>query len=113
MPRRVRNDELSQRRLEIAIGHVDGDALFSFGAQSVGEQCKIDRASRAVETATAHRSELIFVNCFGVVQQTADQSRFAIINAARGSQPQQVFIQVMLEQRSQPVVPIAWSYRGH
>ena len=113
MPWRIRNDELSQRRLEIAVGDVDRDALFLFSAQPVRKQCKIDGASRAVETATAHRSELIFGISFGVVQQTAYQSRFAIIHAARGGQPQQVLIQVMIEQRSQTVVAIALSYPGH
>ena len=36
VPRGVRDDELAARRGEVAVGHVDGDALLPLGAQAVG-----------------------------------------------------------------------------
>ena len=45
--RRVGDDELALRRREVAIGDVDGDALFAFGAQAVRQQREIDRADIA------------------------------------------------------------------
>ena len=42
VPRGVRDDELPARRREIAIGHIDRDALFAFGAEAVGEVGEIN-----------------------------------------------------------------------
>ena len=39
---RIGDDELAPRRREVAVGHVDRDALFALGAQAVGEQREID-----------------------------------------------------------------------
>ena len=36
--RRIGDDELARRRGEIAIRHIDGDALLAFGQQPVGQQ---------------------------------------------------------------------------
>ena len=41
--RRVGDDELALRRGEVAVGHVDGDALFALGLQAVGQQRQVDR----------------------------------------------------------------------
>ena len=41
-PGRVGDDELAPRRGEVAIGHVDGDALLALGLQAVGEQGEVD-----------------------------------------------------------------------
>jgi len=34
---RVRDDEVSPRRREVAVGHVDHDALLALGLETVGE----------------------------------------------------------------------------
>ena len=45
MARRIANDELARFGTEIAVSHIDGDALLALRAQSVGEQCQISDAS--------------------------------------------------------------------
>jgi hypothetical protein len=44
--RGVGDDELARRRGEVAVGHVDGDALFALGLQAVGEQAQVDGLRR-------------------------------------------------------------------
>ncbi len=39
--RRVGQDEAAARRGEVAVGDVDGDALFPFGPQAVGQQGQV------------------------------------------------------------------------
>ena len=55
---RIGDDELAPRRGEVAVGHVDGDALLAFGAQAVGEQREIDRP--AVRFTDALATDLIW-----------------------------------------------------
>ena len=45
---RVRDDELSPGRGEVAIRDIDRDALFPLRAQSVGQQREIDGAGRLI-----------------------------------------------------------------
>ena len=45
MARRVTDDEFSMHCIEVAVGHVDRDTLFTFGAQAVGEQGQISCAA--------------------------------------------------------------------
>ena len=96
---RIGDDEFAPRGGEIAIGDVDRDSLLAFGAQAVREQRKIDQAGRAIDLALLHRSELIFVNALGVVQQPADQRRFAVVHAAGGRETQQILLQFLLQER--------------
>ena len=42
MAGRVGNDEFASRRGEITIRDVDGNALFAFRAQAIGQQRKIE-----------------------------------------------------------------------
>ncbi len=88
--RRVGDDELAPRGGEIAVSDVDGDALLPLGAQAVGQQRKIDGAGRAVHRRLGHGLELIFVDALRIEEQTADQSGFAVVHAARGGKSQQV-----------------------
>ena len=39
--RGVGNDELALRGREVAVRHVDRDALLAFGLETVGQQCKV------------------------------------------------------------------------
>ncbi len=71
----------------MAVGDVDGDALFAFRAQAVGDQSEIGQPAAAVRVA-AQRVELVFGDGAGVVQQAADQRRLAVVDAARGREPQ-------------------------
>ena len=91
--RRVGDDELAARRLEIAVGHVDGNGLLPLGPQPVGDQRQVEPFGVAVPTGFAHRFELVFVNPARIVEQAADERRFAIVHAAGGGEAQQVFHQ--------------------
>ena len=50
---RVGDDELAPGRGEVAVGHVDGDALLPLGLQTVGEEGEIDLLLRRGCRATA------------------------------------------------------------
>jgi hypothetical protein len=89
MPRRIGNDELAFRRGEIAVRHVDGDALFAFRAQAVREQRKIDDAAAAVGRRLHHAGELIFVHALGIVKQSADEGALAVVHTAGGGKAKQ------------------------
>jgi len=88
VPRSVGDDELAPRRGEITVGHVDGDALFALGAQSVGEQRKVEPAVRLGGFANAR--ELVFVDRAGIVKQAPDQRRLAVVYAAGGGKAQEI-----------------------
>ncbi len=45
MARRIGDDEFPPRRGEIAIGHVDGDALLALGLEAVDKEGQIDLAA--------------------------------------------------------------------
>jgi hypothetical protein len=85
---RVGDDELAARRGEVAIGHVDGDALLALGAQAVGEQCKINLPWRGGSLAF-DGAHLIFVDRLRVVEQAADERGLAVVHAARRRKAQQ------------------------
>ena len=82
MPRRVRDDELAARGGEVAVSHVDGDALLSFGAQAVGEQGQIGAIRAALNRGLLDGFELVLKNGLAVVQEATDQRAFAVVDAA-------------------------------
>ena len=85
----VGDDELAGRRREVAIGHVDGDALFPLGAQSVGEQREV-RAFFAPQTrGVLDRFERVLEDLLRVVQQPTDERALAVVDRPRGGEPQQ------------------------
>ncbi len=83
-------------RFKIAVGDVDGNALLALGAQAVGEQRKIHRARRAIDAALFYGGELILEDGFGIVQQAADERRFAVVHAARRGEAQQILFEILL-----------------
>ena len=92
MARRVRDHERASGRVEKPVGDVDGDALLALGLQPVDQKRKIDVvAGGAVLGAVAlQRLELILIDHLAVVQQAADQGRFAVIDRAAGEEAQLV-----------------------
>ena len=44
----VGDDELARARAEVAVGHVNGDALLAFGLQAVGEERQVDISHAAL-----------------------------------------------------------------
>ncbi len=71
----VGDDELSPRRGEISIGHVDGDALLALGRQTIDQKREIQfRATRACRARIRRqRRQLIVGYLTRVVQQSPDQ----------------------------------------
>ena len=92
MARRVGNDELALLGGEETVGDIDGDALLALGLQAVNQEGEIDLlADRAVFLGIAfQRSQLVLEDQLGVVEQAADQGRFAVVDGAAGQKAQLV-----------------------
>ena len=84
MSRRVRDDELPLGRGEVAIRHVNRDALFTLGAQAVGEVRQVDLPAAGDVGGTFERLQLVLHQILGIVQQPADERGLAIIHRAAG-----------------------------
>ena len=97
--RRVGDDELATRRAEVAIRHVNGNSLLAFRAQAVGQQRKVERATRAINLALLNRGHVILVNRLRVMQQAPDERGLAVVHATRSGKAQQVLLQVCFEKR--------------
>ena len=63
----VGDDELALGRGEVAVGHINGDALLAFGPQSVGEQREVHLLVAAAPRGLLHRFQLILENRLAVV----------------------------------------------
>ena len=98
--RAIGDDELAAWRLEIAIGHVDGDALLALGLQAVDQQGEIgDFARRAPAPAVVRDGgKLVVEHLARVVQQAADQRALAVVDAAAGDEAQQVDLALLREE---------------
>ena len=72
---RIGEDEAPLAALEIEIGDVDGDALLALRLEPVGEQREIGQAVQLVRRQRP-----------AIVQQPADQGRFAVVDRAAGEQ---------------------------
>ena len=98
--RRVGNDEFPVVGREIAVGHVDGNALFALGFQSIEQQGIVDVfAGIADALAVALQGiQLVFVDFLAVVQQPPDEGGFAVVDRAGCEETQQVFLFVAVEE---------------
>lgn len=76
MARRVANDELARFGREVAVGHVDGDALLALGRQTVGQQGQVGLAT------ALHARQVVLQHGLAVDQQAADQRALAVVHAA-------------------------------
>ena len=85
---RIGHDELAARGGEIAVGHVDGDALLAFGPQAVGQVGQIDLAAAGDVRRSFQGLDLVFHQVLGVIEQAADQGGFAVVNTAAGVEAQ-------------------------
>ena len=81
--RRVGEDELAARGREVAIRHVDRDALFALGPQPVGEEREVNRPGGLVPCRRLDRLHLVLVHRLRVVQQSPDERTLPIVDAAR------------------------------
>ena len=81
---RVSHDEAATFGREIAVGHVDGDALLTLCHQAVDGQREIDSVVRRSELLRIGDEvcNLVVEQLPGVMKQSADQRRLAIVDAA-------------------------------
>ena len=86
MARCVGDDEAAVIRAEIAIGDVDGDALFPFGHEAIQEERIVDGAAAAADFAFQFQGFLLVgIKQFGIIEQMPDECRFAVVDAAAGN----------------------------
>ena len=64
----IGDDELATRGGEVAVGDVDGDALFAFGAQAVSEVGQVDLAATGDVGGAFERLELILHDRLGIIE---------------------------------------------
>jgi hypothetical protein len=98
--RAIGDDELALRRLEVAVRHVDGDALLALGLQAVDEQREVRHFAGGAPAAAVvrHGGKLVIENLAGVVQQAPDERALAVINAAAGDETEQVDVALLREE---------------
>src|SRR5690606_33309184 len=84
----VGDDERPCGRGEIAVRHIDGDALLAFGAQAVGEQRQVGLLVATRAAGPLYRVELVEEHGLGVVEQPADERGLAVVDADSGGMAQ-------------------------
>ena len=82
----VADDELARLGGEVAVGHIDRDALFALGGQAVGQQGQIRLAG------LGDAGQLILQHGAGVHQQATDQRALAVIDRAAGDKAQRAAV---------------------
>ena len=99
VPGTIGDDELALFGIEKPVGDIDGDALLALGGEAIDKQRKVDLAILRAETAAIRlqRDQLIIEQPPGIVQQPANQSALAVIDAATGDEAQQTFPFVLLQ----------------
>ena len=93
----VGNDELALGGREVAVGHVDGDALLALGLQAVYEQRQVHFIASGTDLLGVTRDgfEVILVDHLGIVQQAPDQGALAVVHVPAGQEAQQLFAFVL------------------
>ena len=84
----IGEDEGALIRGEVAVGHVDGNALLALGTQAVNKQGKVHAIEAAVGGGALHGLHLVCKHGLGVIEQAADEGGLAVINGAGGAQAQ-------------------------
>ena len=90
--RGVRDDELASWRGEVAVGHVDRDALLALGPKTVGEQGQVDVVLAPIAACPFDGLDLVLEHGLGVIEKTADQRALAVINTACGGESEDVHV---------------------
>ena len=75
--------------VEVAVGDVDGDALFALGLQAIGEEGEVDAFAAASFVVALGCRNLIFKRAARIDQQASDQCGFAVVDAAGGNEPKE------------------------
>ena len=86
--RGVSQDEGALRGREVAVRHVDRDALLPLRTQTVGQQCEVDGVGSARRARRDHGVERVGQDVLRVVQQAPDEGGLAVVDAARDDEAQ-------------------------
>ncbi len=91
--RGIGNDELAALSGKVAVGNVNSDALFTLGAKSISKLGEVDSELLLARgrNSPSDSTDLIFIDVARVVEETADKSGFAIVDATGGAEAEQVF----------------------
>ena len=84
MPGRVREDEAPARGGEVAVRHVDRDALLALGPQAVGKQREVGVLVAPAPARLLDVLQLVGEHLFRVEQQAPDQGALAVVDGAGG-----------------------------
>jgi hypothetical protein len=90
VPRRVGDDEAPARGLEIAVRHIDRDALLALGLEPIDEQREVERPAARPDTLRigGELLELVLRDRAGLVQQPPDERRLAVVDGSAGQESQ-------------------------
>ena len=85
MSRSIGHDITARLRLEIAVGHVDGDSLFPLAHEPVQQQGIIDLPVRAADPAVKLECLLLVrIELLAVIKHMSDQRGFSVVHASAG-----------------------------
>jgi hypothetical protein len=88
--RRVGNDEFAPRRGEVAVGHVDRDALLALRAEAVRQQRQVHLGVAAPPAGLLDRRVLILEDALGVEEQPPDERALAVVDGSGRGEAQQI-----------------------
>ena len=110
----IGDDELALGGAEIAVRHVDGDALLALGLQAVDQQRQVDVIAGGADLlgVLGDGFQMVFVDHLRVVQQAPDQGALAVVDVATGEEAQQ-FLAFVLGQVREDVFGNQIGLMGH
>jgi hypothetical protein len=88
--RRIGQDERPLRRREVAVRHVDRDALLALGAQAVDEEREIGRRETLVDRGAFDGVDVVSEDGLRVEEETSDECGFSVVDAAGRREAQQL-----------------------
>ncbi|MNE20834.1 hypothetical protein D3C80_1139760 [compost metagenome] len=93
----IGNDEFALGGGEIAVGHINSDALLPLSLQAVNQQRQVDIVTGSADflRIAGDGFQMVFVDHLRVVQQAPDQGALAVIDVTAGKEAQQLFTFVL------------------
>ena len=80
----------------VTVGDVDRDPLFAFGPKAVGQQGEVDVFVPSFLAAALDGFKLILEDRLGVMKESTDKGALPVVHAARGGEPQEIHVQVIV-----------------